>query len=301
MIETPVLFLIFNRPHHTCRVFEAIKKAKPKRLYIASDGYRLEKPGEEALVMECRKIVQQVDWDCEVKTLFRNENLGSGVGIYESINWFFAQEEQGIILEDDCLPNQSYFTFTEQMLQKYKDNERIMLVSGSNYLLGLINVRDSYYFSQVPATWGWATWRRAWKHMNFEMKDYSENVKRFPEVSSMWLSHWDSIKNGSGVKDAWDFQWYYSIYEHEGLCIHPSVNLVVNIGFDALNATHTFRPPWWYKFVVTKELGSIQHPDEIKINKEADLFVKDRFLHKMPRLSQRIRLKWRHLLSRSER
>lgn len=301
MINTPVLLLVFNRPDYTRRVFESIRKAKPARLYIASDGPRNGKEGEEVLVQECRKIAQQVDWNCDVKTLFRDKNLGSGAGVYESINWFFEQEEQGIILEDDCLPNQSYFTFSEEMLNRYRNNEQIMLVSGSNYLLGLINIAESYYFSQVPATWGWATWRRAWKYMNFEMKHYNEHIKDFPEVSKMWQPHWDSIKNGSGVKDAWDFQWYYSIYEQKGLCIHPNVNLVENIGFDAVNATHTFRPPWWYKFVITKELNQIQHPKTIKVNEKADEFVKERFLHKKPTLLQRIKLKLKHFPGKSDR
>lgn len=293
MLKTPVLLLIFNRPDHTRRVLDSIRKAKPERLYIASDGPRKNKK-EDELVTECRKIALQVDWECEIKTLFRDNNLGSGVGVYESINWFFEQEEQGIILEDDCLPNQSFFMFIDTMLERYKNNELIMLVSGSNYLLGLINIKESYYFSQVPATWGWGTWRRAWKHMNFEMKFYDENKKRFPEVSKMWQTHWDAIYNGIGVKDAWDFQWYYSIYEQKGLCIHPNVNLVENIGFDAINATHTFRAPWWYKFVITKELKQIEHPKEIIVNKKADEFVKNRFLHKMPTLLQRLRLKFNH-------
>lgn len=296
MLNTPVLLLIFNRADRTKAVFEQIRKQQPKRLYIVSDGARTDKAGEDKQVQECRTIEQQVDWECEVKTLFRDKNLGSGIGVYEGINWFFEQEEQGIILEDDCLPNHSFFSFCEEMLNRYRENEKIMLVSGSNYLMGLMDIKDSYYFSQVPATWGWATWRRAWKHMNYEMTGFEEKVKKFPAVAEMWQYHWQAIKNGGGVRDAWDFQWYFSIYEQEGICIHPNINLVLNTGFDTPDATHTFRAPWWYKFVETKELKTIHHPSSVIINIKADEFVKQRFLNEMLTLSQRIRLKLKHLI-----
>ena len=295
MLQTPVLLLIFNRADRTQAVFEQIRKQQPQKLYIVSDGARPEKEGEDNQVQACRNIMQQVDWSCEVKTLFRDKNLGSGIGVYEGINWFFEQEEQGIILEDDCLPNDSFFQFCGEMLYKYQTNEQIMLVSGSNYLLGLIDIKDSYYFSQVPATWGWATWRRAWKHMNYEMTGFHEKVKDFPAVSKMWRHHWDEIVKGGGVRDAWDFQWYFSIYEQHGICIHPKVNLVKNTGFDTDDATHTFQAPWWYKFVITKELKTIKHPSEIIINTKADEFVKQRFLNEMPTVQQRILLKLKNL------
>lgn len=290
MLETPVLLLIFNRADRTRAVFEQIRKQQPQKLYVVSDGAREDK-SEEQQVQDCRNIVQQIDWKCELKTLFRDTNLGSGTGVYEGINWFFEQEEQGIILEDDCIPNNSFFSFCEEMLNRYKVNEQVMLVSGSNYLLGLIEIKNSYYFSQVPATWGWATWRRAWKHMDYEMTGFAEKIEHFPTVSEMWMHHWEAIINGGGVRDAWDFQWYFSIYAQNGICIHPKVNLVRNTGFDTPDATHTFRAPWWYKFVVTNELKIINHPDKIKINTKADEFVKQRFLNEQLSFFQRIRLK----------
>ncbi|HRH58731.1 MAG TPA: hypothetical protein PLS10_13855 [Chitinophagales bacterium] len=295
MLQTPVLFLIFNRPDRTIDVFEQIRKQQPEKLYIVSDGARATKEGERQLVQKCREIIHKIDWRCEIKTLFRDENLGSGMGVFEGINWFFEQEEQGIILEDDCLANDSFFHFCEAMLNKYQKNDKIMLISGCNYLLGLIDIKDSYYFSQVPATWGWATWRRAWKHMNYDMTGFDEKVKKFPAVAEMWQHHWEAIKNGGGVRDAWDFQWYFSIYEQQGICIHPKVNLVQNTGFDTPNATHTFRAPWWYKFVITNELKIINHPDKIKINTKADEFVKQRFLNNQLTFLQRIRLKLKQL------
>lgn len=291
MFNTPVLLLIFNRPDTTKRVFEKIKELKPSQLFVAADGPRGDKEGEEELCLQTREIIKDIDWECELKTLFRAENLGCGKGPSSAITWFFSHVEQGIILEDDCLPNHSFFTFVDNMLKKYKNNEQIMLVSGSNYLLGLLDIKDSYYFSQVPTTWGWGTWRRAWNHMNFEMKDYNKKVKKFPKIASLWHQHWESILNGTGVSDAWDFQWYFSIYEQNGLCIHPKYNLVQNIGFDYNNATHTFLPPWWYKFVINKELKNIRHTKEITVNKNADKLTKQRFSNEMPTFLQRLKLK----------
>lgn len=296
MFETPVLLLIFNRLDRTQLVFDEIRKLQPKKLYIVSDGPRKEIIGELPKVINCRNIINQIDWECDLKTLFRNENLGSGVGVFEGINWFFENEEYGIILEDDCLPNQSFFPFCEEILRRYNKEEQIMLVSGSNYLLGLININDSYYFSQVPATWGWATWRRAWKLMNFEMTGFEQKINKFPDVTKMWIHHWQSIVNGEGVRDAWDFQWYFSIYEHNGICIHPKYNLVKNIGFDAENATHTFRAPWWYKFIINKEIKTIHHPNKIEINKAADEFVKQRFLNESLTIKQRLKLKLKNII-----
>ena len=293
MFETPILLLIFNRPEWTKIVFEEIKKVQPSHLYIVSDGARKDKNGEDILVEKCRQIVLDTDWKCEVKTLFRDKNLGSGLGVYEGINWFFNQVGKGIILEDDCLPNNSFFSFCEELLNHYEHHENIMQISGSNYLLGFYKTTD-YYFSQLPLTWGWATWKRAWQKMDYKMQNFEENSKKFPAVAELWSEHWKSVLKGT-IKDAWDFQWYYSIYCNNGIIIHPSVNLVINIGFDSKNATHTFKAPWWYKFVVTKELKIKKFYKQIQVNKKADLFFSRLFSNQQPNMYQRIVLKWRSL------
>lgn len=164
VFNSAILLLIFNRLDTTQLVFEAIQKVKPPRLYIASDGARIDKLSEDSLVGDVRNyVINNIDWDCEVKTLFREENLGCKLAVSGAISWFFQNEGHGIILEDDCLPDHSFFRFCEEMLLKYSDDERIGMISGDNFQFGGSQVEDSYYFSRYPHIWGWATWKRAWK------------------------------------------------------------------------------------------------------------------------------------------
>jgi hypothetical protein len=271
-MDTPILFLIFNRPDLTQKVFNAIKEIKPKKLYVVADGPRLNKQNEDKKTQLCRKIIdEQVDWDCEVKSIFRDENLGSGLGIYEAINWFFDQEEYGIILEDDCLPNKSFFYFCDELLKKYIKDDQIMHISGNGYLLNMIPVKESYYFSQVPLSWGWATWRRSWKKMNYKMADFEQNFSKLPEIGKIWENDWKDVLENR-VPDAWDFQWYFTILSNNGYCIHPAESLIENIGFCS-DATHTTRAEWWYRLIEIKEIYTIKHPNSITINEKADAFV----------------------------
>ena len=154
-MHSPVLFLVFNRPETTRQVFEAIRTAKPPRLYIAADGPRLEREGERASCEEVRKIALEVDWECDVNTLFRVENLGCKRGPSEGISWFFEHEDEGIILEDDCLPDQSFFSFCEELLERYRNDTRIMAISGNNFQHGRKRTEYSYYFSRYFHGWGW--------------------------------------------------------------------------------------------------------------------------------------------------
>ena len=170
MLQTPILFIIFNRKEVALTALAAIKKSRPKRLYISGDGARAHIPEETLKVAHTRKaILEAIDWDCEVMTLFQEKNLGCGPGVYTAINWFFEHEEQGIILEDDCVASDSFFPFCETLLEKFKWDERIGLISGFNQV-GSIPVADSYCFSKYAVCWGWATWRRAWKNMDYEMQ-----------------------------------------------------------------------------------------------------------------------------------
>ena len=166
----PVLFLIFNRPETTIQVFSAIKKAQPNRLYIAADGPRPEYPDEVNHCKIARTIATNVDWDCEVKTLFRDQNLGCRLAVSQAIDWFFEQEPEGIILEDDCLPNQSFFWFCKELLEKYRNETRIMHIGGTNFQFGKNRTNYSYYFSRYAHIWGWASWRREWKYYDEKLK-----------------------------------------------------------------------------------------------------------------------------------
>lgn len=244
--NTAVLFLIFNRLNTTKIVLDAIRDSRPSRIYIASDGPRDFIDGESEKVDNIRDyVVKNIDWDCKVKTLFRNENLGCKVAVSGAIDWFFKHEEMGIILEDDCLPSSSFFKFCHENLIKYKMDLRVSGISGSNFDSSLnLNHDDSYFFSEILYMWGWATWKRSWKLNKFFSDNYDnltnkgqvDNVIRNKVANKKWLS--ESSKSIKGHIDTWDYQWLFANICHHKLAIYPSENLIKNIGFDE-NATHT--------------------------------------------------------------
>ncbi len=244
-LKTPILFLTFNRLDTTRRVFEEIKKAKPLKFYIASDGPREDVLGEYEKVREVRNFIESnIDWECEVKTLFRENNLGCKIAVSSAIDWFFENEERGIILEDDCLPNQSFFRFCEELLIKYENDERIALISGDNFNKKKIGEAD-YYFSKIPCIWGWATWRRTWEKYDVNMAKFPE-FKKNGEIKKIWSdrniqNYWLYILNEAynNKIDTWDYQLAFSLFLNNTFCICPNVNLVSNIGFRE-DATNTF-------------------------------------------------------------
>jgi len=243
-LDAPILFLVFNRPSSTKKVFEEIKKAKPKRLYIAADGHRESFVGEFEKTLEVRKIVSQIDWKCEFKTLFRDENLGCKKAVSEAIDWFFDQEESGIILEDDCLPSQSFFWFCQDMLEKYKFDNRVGQISGTN-ILESFDTESSYFFSNFGGIWGWATWKRAWNFYDVNMRDWSKisNEKyNLRKIIGSYIDYKIRYRNFQltyeGHIDTWDYQWIFARLMNRMLIIIPRVNLVTNIGFSK-DATHT--------------------------------------------------------------
>lgn len=245
-MHTAVLMVIFNRPETTRQVFDAIREARPERLYIAADGPRKNKPGERERCEECKSIVSDVDWACEVKTLFRAENLNCGRGPSSAFSWFFENEEEGIILEDDCLPSQSFFWFCQELLERYRHDNRIMHIGGNNFLNGWKKDDDySYYFSQSGHIWGWATWRRAWQKFDYDITLY-QKLKKKNYFSNFFLNQLEKIYRlrkfdktvSGGHVDWWDYQWDFARYVHSGLAIVPEDNLVKNIGFGE-QATHT--------------------------------------------------------------
>jgi hypothetical protein len=243
MLDTPVLFLVFNRPGPTARVFEAIRQAQPAKLYVAADGPR---PGREEDVEKCRQtreIASRVDWACEVKTLFRDENLGCKRAVSSAIDWFFASVGEGIILEDDCLPEGSFFRFCEELLHHYRHDERVMMISGNNRL-GQWDAGTSYHFSKIGAIWGWATWKRAWALYDVHMADWPEAEKMnllesvFKDKNQAAHRKMVCEKTYGGLIDTWDYPWTFARLAQHGLSVVSSVNLVENIGFGP-DATHT--------------------------------------------------------------
>jgi hypothetical protein len=269
-LTTPVLFLVFNRLDTTKQVFETIRTARPRKLYIAADGPRELREGEAQKIKEVRDyVVNNVDWDCEVKTLFREKNLGCKNAVSGGVNWFFEHEEQGIILEDDCLPSQSFFRFCQELLCAYRHDKDIGMISG-NMLYDQIKVNESYLYT-YGNIWGWATWRDRWSLYDVDIKSWSDeevrssieaflaNRKVYRFVSALF----DTAYNGK--IDTWDYQWLFARLKNRLLTINPSRNLVANIGFGE-NATHT-KVGGRSSALKRNEISfPLKHPKEKKLN-----------------------------------
>jgi len=244
----PVLFLIFSRPDTTKEVFERIRQIKPSRLYVAADAARGGRTEEAVRCRQTRAIIEGIDWPCELKTLYREKNLGCKVAVSEAITWFFEQEEYGVILEDDCLPDLSFFPFCEELLLRYKDDERIGHIGGNNFFPGIVKDSLSYDFCSFTHIWGWASWRRVWKNYRVDFPYWSEAQKDKRKRKSLFLNLWDEIYFSSFISDTlkgkngintWDVQYLLTLRTQNQLSIYPAVNLVTNIGLESPNATHT--------------------------------------------------------------
>ncbi|TAH29451.1 MAG: nucleotide-diphospho-sugar transferase [Cytophagales bacterium] len=248
MFNTPILFLVFNRLDTTKQVFAKIREIQPRQLFIGADGARPEKEGEKEKVEAVRKyVLDNIDWDCEVKTLFREKNLGCGVAPAEAITWFFENVEQGIILEDDCLPDLSFFTFCEELLNYYKDEERVMHIAGTNFQDDILVGNASYFISKWPSGWGWASWASAWAKYDFKLDKITEqdlqDINQYYQFDKkekvFWKQMFYLIKKEFRY-DIWDLQWSLTIFKNKGYSIHPQKNLISNIGFGE-DATHTIQ------------------------------------------------------------
>lgn len=273
MFETPILFIIFNRPETTETVFEQIKKIKPKYLYVAADGPRLDKEGETELCNKTRAIIKDINWSCEVKTLFREKNLGCGTAVSEAITWFFDNVEQGIILEDDCLPDLSFFIFCETLLEKYKDDERVSTIGATNYQLEN-NTDKSYYFSIYSHVWGWATWRRTWNLYNYTITDYKKGIIDRNFKTQKERNYWHSIFSNTKritTLNTWDYQLQYLNFKNNMISIISSVCLVKNIGH--YNGTHILEEvPSFHAKLRYGEIEEINYPKNAERDFKADLY-----------------------------
>jgi hypothetical protein len=242
---TPVAMLVFNRPEETSRVFAAIREARPRQLLVIADGPRTERPDDFQKCAEVRRIVEQVDWPCEVFRNYSDINLGCKHRPISGFNWVFDLVEEAIILEDDCLPDPTFFRFCQELLQFYRDDERVMMICGTN-LLGRWKDDQllSYHFTHYDWVWGWASWRRAWRHNDAnislwclqETRDKINNILKSEKYYKLRAMTFEQAYRNKIV--AWDYQWACSRLIQGGLAIIPSVNLVSNIGYGA-EATHT--------------------------------------------------------------
>ncbi|MDD4829857.1 MAG: nucleotide-diphospho-sugar transferase, partial [Bacteroidales bacterium] len=274
MYNIPILFIIFNRLDTTEQVFEQIRKQKPKYLYIAADGPRKDREDDNENCKKTRAIIDRINWDCELKTLFREENLGCGKAVSGAITWFFENVEMGIILEDDCLPHEDFFPYCEELLIKYKYNKEVKMISGDNFQNGIKRGDASYYFSAYTHIWGWATWKRTWQEYDFSLNNISK--KGFKKILKQYFSLWNErqvwldkfVLMKKSVIDTWDYQLSFNIWKNQGINIMPNVNLVSNIGFGELS-THTNDNNNVLANIPSKPIWPINHPDLISINKEA--------------------------------
>jgi len=243
--SVPVLLLVFNRPETTRAVLESIKPIKPARVFVAADGPRAGVPADAARCKAAREIATAIDWRCELKTLYRDANLGCGHAVASALDWFFEGVPEGIVLEDDCVPSPSFFRFCEDLLQHYEDNARVMHISGHNFQYGRKRGDASYYFSQYAHGGGWATWRRAWERFDFNL---------IPEPDR---------------KHVWDAAWHLSIQKNGGVAVLPNVNLVQNIGYGP-DGTHT-RTMTRAALLPAHEMPfPLKHPRRIAVDPAAD-------------------------------
>ncbi len=260
----PILFLVFARPDTTIRVFATIRSARPERLFIAADGPRKNRLGEADRCAQVRRIATQVDWPCDVKTLFRDDNLGCGIAVSQAIRWFFAHVDEGIILEDDCLPDASFFPYCAELLAHYRHDTRVMHIAGYNALDRGFGDGD-YYFSPIMHCWGWATWKRVADQYDYRIQDFprfrADNLIRSVFRKRIHQEHWIHTLDlyHRGRINNWDQQWAYLVFSRHGLCANPAVNLVQNIGF-GVDATFAANPWSYHARRTVGRLSTVRHP-----------------------------------------
>jgi hypothetical protein len=272
VFSTPVLLMAFNRPDHVRDQIRLFRKLNIKKIYIAVDGPRSGNVDDQKAGKEIERILKRITW-CKPKKLLRKQNLGCKRAVSSAIDWFFKHVDQGIILEDDCKATPSFFYFCEELLNRYRNEKKVMHISGANFI-SADSLKESYYFSRYPQCWGWATWRRAWKSYDVDLRQLEDKSSRkmleqmFPvqKARQYWFNLFS--KTQRGLIDTWDYQWIFACWKKKGLAVIPKVNLVTNQGFDA-RATHTKLSisPLAHRATHTLSFPLI-HPRIIKINQE---------------------------------
>lgn len=276
-LDVPIAFCIYNRPHLTRQVFESIRRQRPRQLLVIGDGAREHLDGDTDLVRQTREIATQVDWDCELITHFSDHNLGCRQRMASGISWAFEQAEQLIILEDDCLPDDSFYGFCSQLLKKYERCPDVMMISGDNFQPERRS-SDAYYFSRWAHIWGWASWRRAWQQYDLNLTHWATEKRSrsiqfdTPEQAEYWENLFDRV--AAHEIDTWDFSWQYTICKSEGLVILPQTNLISNLGFGQ-GATHTTDPESQLAKMPTFPIGELIHPQQVERDVDADQWTFD--------------------------
>ena len=278
-MKTAVAYIVFNRPRHTERTFAVLREQRVPMLFVIADGPRPDHPTDAERCAKVRAIVEQVDWPCEVHRNYAEANLGLKRRVSSGLDWVFGQVERAIVLEDDCLPHPDFFTFCDTLLERYATDERVWVVTGNNFQNGRRRGEATYYFSKYNHCWGWASWRRAWRHYQGDLpfwpdwKVSTDWRKRTPDPVERryWAEIYDRVH--AGKVDSWAYPWTGCAWYHGGLTATPNVNLVTNIGIGP-DATHTASatsqagPP-------THPLGTMTHPARLAVDHRADRYVFD--------------------------
>src|SRR5271157_208695 len=279
-LMTPVCLIIFNRPEYTLRVLESIRLVQPRRLFVVADGPRNDVPGDVNACMSARNVLEMVDWDCEILTNYSEVNLGCKIRVASGLNWVFDNADEAVILEDDCIPHPSFFRFCEEMLERYRNDPRIMSISGNSFQAGRNRTSCNYYFSRYTHVWGWASWQRAWSH-------YEVGMNQWPTGRDLnWLQdflgdqravrYWSYIfQRAYEGLDTWDYAWMFTCWMSNALSIVPNVNLVSNIGFGP-RSTHTTQTGSRFANISAEEMiFPLKHPPGVVRDGRADDFTEE--------------------------
>jgi len=278
-IITPVALFIFNRPDTTKKVFGEIRKAEPERLFVIADGPRENVKIDNELCKITREITENIDWDCKVTRDYAIENYGLRKRVSSGLTQMFKSVDEAIILEDDCVPHQSFFPFCQELLERYRDEEKVMMISGNNFLGKLEQKECSYHFSAFNYIWGWATWKRAWGLYDDGMNDWND-LKEGDFLNNIFQDD-ASVKYFRTIFqevyeekiNSWAYRWLYSMLRKDGLSIVPSINLVTNIGFGK-HATNTKGPGKSSSVYSSNEIVfPLIHPQNIERDKELDKII----------------------------
>ena len=279
--DTPILLIVWRRPHALRQVINALRLVTPTRLFVACDGPNLERPSEAKKVAATRALIkQEIDWPCQVECLYSDENQGCSLGPIRAISWFFENVEEGIILEDDCVPHPDFFSYCATLLERYRQDTRVWCISGNNFQNGNWRGDGSYYFSRYNHCWGWASWRRCWQHYDVDLRNWPsfrdlghlETVFDDPLERRYWSERWQKSFEQVTPITWWDYQWTFACLSNGGLTTLPNQNLVKNIGFGE-DATHTFDPVAQGEI---QGLYPLKHPSFLCRDHAADKYT---FLH----------------------
>ena len=302
-VKKPILLLTFNRPELTKQLLDKIKIVKPKDIFVACDGSRENVKDEDKKVNQVRKIIKEsINWECKTRFLFQENNLGCKKAVSQAIDWFFDEVEEGIILEDDCIPNVSFFRYCDELLDKYKENEKIMCITGDNFQFNNIRGDASYYFSVFSHCWGWATWRRAWKHFDVTMETFPK-FQKTKQITNIFdtkkiQKYWENVfkKVYAGEINSWAYIWMYTCWINNGLTCLPNKNLVSNMGFGS-NSTHTRGDSSIANLKAEEIKFPLQHPKFISRDTLADDYTMNNII--LPGLSKKLFSTFQKILNKT--